>query len=168
MLLFISPFVFISKFQKNFMNLHSLKPAEGSVKKRKRIGRGQGSGSGGTAGRGHKGAQSRSGYSRKVGFEGGQMPLQRRLPKFGFTNINRVEYKAINLSTIQALVEKTKATIVDTALMHKNGLVSKKDLVKILASGELTASVEIHAHAFSQTAITAIEKVGGKATKIGK
>ncbi len=149
------------------MNLHSLKPAKGSVKDNRRVGRGQGSGGGGTARRGHKGAQSRSGYSRKVGFEGGQMPLQRRLPKFGFTNINRVEYKGINLHVIQTLFEKTNATIIDTELMYKNGLVSKKDLVKVLATGEITAPVEIKAHAFSKTAVEAIEKAGGKATIIG-
>jgi large subunit ribosomal protein L15 len=148
------------------MNLHSLKPAKGSVRKKVRVGRGQGSGGGGTAKRGHKGAKSRSGYSRKVGFEGGQMPLQRRLPKFGFTNINRVEYKGINLNLIQSLIEKTSATVVDITLMAKNGLVDKNDLVKILATGELTSAIEIKAHAFSKTALSFIEKAGGKATLV--
>lgn len=148
------------------MNLNSLKPAKGSVRDNKRVGRGQGSGGGGTARRGHKGAKSRSGYSRKIGFEGGQMPLQRRLPKFGFTNINRVEYKAVNLHVIQGLIEKTNATVIDTELLQKNGLARKKDLVKILATGEITSAVEIKAHAFSKTAIEAIEKAGGKVTII--
>ncbi len=148
------------------MNLHSLKPAKGSVRKKTRVGRGQGSGGGGTAKRGHKGAKSRSGYSRKIGFEGGQMPLQRRLPKFGFTNINRVEYKGVNLHMIQTLIEKTSATVVDVELMAKKGLVDKNELVKVLATGELTSAVEIKAHAFSKTALEAIEKVGGKATLI--
>lgn len=118
---------------------------------------------GGTSTRGHKGAQSRSGYSRKVHFEGGQMPLQRRVPKFGFKNINRVEYKPLNLDSIQALVEETKATVVDMDFLLQHGLVSKKDLVKVLNRGELTAAVEVHAHAFSSSAKEAIEKAGGKA-----
>ena len=118
---------------------------------------------GGTSTRGHKGAQSRSGYSRKTHFEGGQMPLQRRVPKFGFKNINRVEYKPLNLDAIQALIDETKATVIDMAFLLQHGLVSKKDLVKVLSRGELTAAVEIHAHAFSASAKEAIEKAGGKA-----
>jgi large subunit ribosomal protein L15 len=145
------------------MNLSNLRPAKGSVRERKRVGRGQGSGMGGTSTRGHKGAQSRSGYSRKIHFEGGQMPLQRRVPKFGFKNINRVEYKPLNLDAIQALIDETKATVVDIDFMLQHGLVSRKDLVKILNRGELTTAVEIHAHAFSSSAKEAIEKVGGKA-----
>ncbi|GAB4005859.1 50S ribosomal protein L15 [Spirosoma migulaei] len=145
------------------MNLSNLRPAKGSVRERKRVGRGQGSGMGGTSTRGHKGAQSRSGYSRKVHFEGGQMPLQRRVPKFGFKNINRVEYKPLNLDAIQALVDETKATIVDMDFLLQHGLVSKKDLVKVLSRGELTTAIEIHAHAFSASAKDAIEKAGGKA-----
>lgn len=148
------------------MNLSSLKPAVGSVKERKRVGRGAGSGLGGTSARGHKGAQSRSGYSQKRGFEGGQMPLQRRVPKFGFKNINRIEYKAINLDAIQALIEKTNASVVDIALLRSNGLISKKDLVKILNRGDLKTAVEVQANGFSASAIEAIEKAGGKATKV--
>jgi len=148
------------------MNLSSLKPAAGSVKIGKRVGRGQGSGLGGTSARGHKGAQSRSGYSRKVGFEGGQMPLQRRLPKFGFNNINRVEYKALNLDAIQALVDKTNATVVTLELIRENGLCAKKDLVKILNRGEITSAVEVQANGFSASAIAAIEKAGGKAVTL--
>lgn len=148
------------------MKLNSIKPAEGSIKSGKRIGRGQGSGRGGTSTRGHKGAQSRSGYSAKGGFEGGQMPLQRRVPKFGFTSPNRVEYKTLNLDALQILVDKTKATIVDEQLLIDNGLAKKSDLVKVLGRGELTSKVEVIAHAFSATAIEAIEKQGGKATKI--
>ena len=149
------------------MDLSNLKPAKGSTHSRKRVGRGEGSGHGGTSTRGHKGAQSRSGYSRKIGFEGGQMPLQRRVPKFGFTNPNRVEYKGINLDTIQALVDakKVKATITLQDFVN-NGLVSKKELVKILGRGELTAKVSITAHAFSKSAIAAIEAQGGKATTL--
>lgn len=145
------------------MNLSNLRPAKGSVRERKRVGRGQGSGMGGTSTRGHKGAQSRSGYSRKLHFEGGQMPLQRRVPKFGFKNINRVEYKPLNLDAIQTLVDETKVSVVDMAFMLQHGLVSKKDLVKVLSRGELTTAVEIHAHAFSASAKEAIEKAGGKA-----
>ncbi len=148
------------------MNLSSLKPAAGSVKVGKRVGRGQGSGLGGTSARGHNGAQSRSGYSRKLGFEGGQMPLQRRLPKFGFNNINRVEYKALNLDAIQALVEKTNATVITLDLIRENGLCAKKDLVKILNRGEITSAVEVQANGFSASAIEAIEKAGGKAVKL--
>lgn len=148
------------------MNLSSLKPAAGSVRANKRVGRGTGSGRGGTSTRGHKGAQSRSGYSAKRSFEGGQMPLQRRVPKFGFTNINRVEYKAINLDAIQALVEKTGVTVVSFDMLRENGLANKKDLVKILNRGEVTSSIEVHAHGFSASAIEAIEKAGGKAIKL--
>jgi large subunit ribosomal protein L15 len=145
------------------MKLSSLKPAEGSVKTRKRVGRGQGSGLGGTSARGHKGAQSRSGYSRKRGFEGGQMPLQRRVPKFGFKNINRVEYKAINLDTIQSLAESAGLKVINFETLYSNGLVSKSDLVKILSRGALTTALEIHAKGFSSAAIAAIEAAGGKA-----
>jgi large subunit ribosomal protein L15 len=148
------------------MNLSSLKPAAGSVKTGKRVGRGQGSGLGGTSARGHKGAQSRSGYSRKAGFEGGQMPLQRRLPKFGFNNINRVEYKALNLDAIQSLADKTSATVITLDLIRENGLSAKKDLVKILGRGVITSAVEIQANGFSSSAIEAIEKAGGKAVKL--
>jgi len=148
------------------MNLNSLKPATGSVKTKKRLGRGQGSGMGGTSTRGHKGAQSRSGYSQKSHFEGGQMPLQRRVPKFGFKNINRVEYKALNLDSIQALVDKTSATVVDIETLYNNGLVAKTDLVKVLNRGELKAAVEVKVHAFSKTAAEAIEKAGGKAVTL--
>jgi large subunit ribosomal protein L15 len=146
------------------MNLSSLKPAAGSVKNSKRVGRGQGSGKGGTSTRGHKGAKSRSGYSQKKGFEGGQMPLVRRIPKFGFNNINRVEYKAINLDTLQELSEKVNAEVIDVDLLKQNGLVSKNDLVKVLNRGELKAKIEVKAHAFSASSIEAIEKAGGKAT----
>lgn len=144
------------------MKLHTLKPAAGSTKTNKRLGRGQGSNRGGTSTRGHKGAQSRSGYSRKVGFEGGQMPLQRRIPKFGFNNIHRVEYKPINLQDIQKLIDTYKVSVIDLEVLRAHGLVGKNDLVKILANGELTATVEIKANAFSKTAIEAIEKAGGK------
>ena len=148
------------------MRLNTLKPAEGSTKNRKRIGRGQGSGRGGTSTRGHKGAKSRSGYSRKEGFEGGQMPLQRRVPKFGFTNPNRVEYKAINLDTLQTLAEKTGAETIDTALLVANGLAGKNDLIKILGRGALTSKVDVTAHKFSTSAAEAIEKLGGTVTKL--
>ena len=148
------------------MKLHTLKPAEGSVKNRKRVGRGQGSGRGGTSTRGHKGAQSRSGYKRKMGFEGGQMPLQRRVPKFGFNNRNRIEYKPVNLDTIQSLVDSTKEEKIDVKFLAEHGIVGKKDLVKILGRGELNAKVEITAHAFSSSAIQIIEKNGGKVTKL--
>ncbi|WP_026999292.1 50S ribosomal protein L15 [Eisenibacter elegans] len=150
------------------MKLHTLKPASGSVKKSKRVGRGPGSGKGGTSTRGHKGAKSRSGYSKKRGFEGGQMPLQRRLPKFGFNNPNRVDYKAINLDALQALAEKTNASQVDLALLAANGLISKNDTIKVLGRGEVSAAIEVHAHAFSASAIAAIEKAGGKAVVIQK
>jgi large subunit ribosomal protein L15 len=148
------------------MNLHNLKPAEGSTKRTKRIGRGEGSGKGGTSTKGHKGAQSRSGYSRKAGFEGGQMPLYRRVPKSGFKNINRVEHNAINLSTLQYLYEKTGLTTIDMDVLYANGLKSKKDLVKILANGNLTAKLEVKAHAFSEKAIQVIEAQGGTAIKL--
>ena len=149
------------------MDLSNLKPAKGATHSRKRVGRGEGSGHGGTSTRGHKGAQSRSGYSRKIGFEGGQMPLQRRVPKFGFTNPNRVEYKGLNLDTLQSLVEakklKTKITFED---LVKNGLVGKKELVKVLGRGELTKKLNITAHAFSKSAVAAIEAQGGTATTL--
>lgn len=148
------------------MKLHTLKPAEGSIKDRKRIGRGQGSGAAGTAGRGHKGAKSRSGYSSKQGFEGGQMPLQRRVPKFGFNNINRVSYKAINLSDLQILQEKYSVDTIDLDLLKSKGLVAKNDLVKILGNGTLKAKLNVTANAFSKTALEAIEKAGGTASKI--
>jgi large subunit ribosomal protein L15 len=148
------------------MKLHTLKHAEGAVKTSKRLGRGQGSGKGGTSARGHKGAKSRSGYSQKVGFEGGQMPLQRRLPKFGFNNIHRVEYKPINLSDIQKLVEKTQTNKVDFDFLCQNGYASKNDLIKVLGKGEIKSAVEVSAHAFSKSATEAIEKIGGKVVKL--
>jgi len=148
------------------MNLSSLKPAAGSVKKCKRIGRGTGSGRGGTSTRGHKGAGSRSGTSTKIGFEGGQMPLQRRLPKVGFKNINRVEYVGINLDTLQTLVEKFNLSVIDFDTMKAHGLVSKSDLVKILGRGELKSKVEVKAHAFTKTALSAIESQNGTAVKL--
>jgi large subunit ribosomal protein L15 len=148
------------------MELSNLKPAEGSIKTRKRIGRGPGSGLGGTSTRGHKGAKSRSGYSRKVGFEGGQMPLQRRVPKFGFKNINRVEYKALNLDTIQALAEAKKLEKVTKADMMNAGFISKSQLVKVLGNGSLTIKLEVEADAFSKSAIAAIEAAGGNAIKL--
>jgi large subunit ribosomal protein L15 len=143
------------------MELHNLKPAEGSVHSEKRIGRGQGSGHGGTSTRGHKGAQSRSGYSKKVGFEGGQMPLQRRLPKFGFKNINRKEFKGINISTLQMLAEKKNLSVIDVDILVGAGLARKDDKVKILGNGTLSAKLEVKAHAFSQSAIKAIEAQQG-------
>lgn len=148
------------------MKLHTLKPAEGSVKKSKRVGRGQGSGKGGTAARGHKGAQSRSGYSKKFGFEGGQMPLQRRVPKFGFKNRNRVEFKAVNLDALESLAAKLNVSDIDVETLNKNGIVGDKDLVKILGRGELTKKINVKAHAFSASAVEAIEKSGGKAVKL--
>jgi large subunit ribosomal protein L15 len=144
------------------MKLHTLKPAEGSTKSKKRIARGQGSGKGGTSTRGHKGAKSRSGYSRKIGFEGGQMPLQRRVPKFGFKNINRVEYKGINLDSIQALADKLKIDSIDVEVLINNGLANKKDLVKILGRGEINSKLKISAHGFSKSAIAAVEAKGGE------
>ena len=148
------------------MKLHSLKPAAGSTHSRKRVGRGPGSGLGGTSTRGHKGAKQRSGYSRKIGFEGGQMPLQRRVPKFGFKNINRVEYKAINLSTIQSLVEAKNLTKVGIEELLAAGFISSKQLVKVLGNGTLTSKVDVEAHACSKSAIAAIEAVGGNAVKL--
>lgn len=148
------------------MDLSCLTPAEGSLKQRKRIGRGQGSGRGGTSTRGHNGQKSRSGYSRKIGFEGGQMPIQRTSPKFGFKSRNRVEYKGINVAILQALVEKLKATEVDFDLFINNGLASKNDLVKILGDGELSAKINVKAHAFSKSAIEKIEAAGGTFEKI--
>lgn len=148
------------------MNLSNLKPAEGSVKKGKRIGRGQGSGKGGTSTKGHKGAQSRSGYSKKTGFEGGQMPLQRRVPKFGFKNINRVEYKPLNLDVLQSLADKFSVTEITPEVLKAHGLVSKNDLIKILGRGELKAALTVKAHKFSETALKSIESAGGKAETI--
>ena len=148
------------------MKLNNLKPAEGAVKARKRIGRGTGSGRGGTSTRGHKGAKSRSGYSKKIGFEGGQMPLQRRVPKYGFKNINRVEYKAINLSTLQALAEANSLELVNIQTLIAAGFVSSNQLVKILANGTLTAKLTVEAHAFSAKAVEAIEAVGGTVVKL--
>lgn len=148
------------------MQLHNLKPAAGSRKTRKRIGRGPGSGMGGTSTRGHKGAKQRSGYSKKIGFEGGQMPLQRRLPKHGFKNINRVEYKAINIATIQALAEAKNLEKVGIEDLVAAGFVSSKHLVKVLGNGELTKKVDVEAHAFSKSAEAAIQAAGGTATKI--
>jgi large subunit ribosomal protein L15 len=148
------------------MDLSNLKPAKGSVKTGKRIGRGEGSGRGGTSTRGHKGAQSRSGYSRKAGFEGGQMPLVRRVPKFGFKNPNRVEYAGVNIDVIQKLAEEKGLEVIDINVMIENGLVSKKDLVKVLGRGKLTAKVEVTAHAFTASAVKAIEANGGQVNKI--
>lgn len=150
------------------MKLHTLKPAEGSTKARKRVGRGQGSGHGGTSTRGHKGAKSRSGYKSKIGFEGGQMPLQRRVPKFGFKNINRVEYKGINLDTLQIIIDKTKAKTIDPSIIIDNGLANKRDLIKILGRGELKSKINISAHGFSAKAKSSIEDLGGKAEVIEK
>ncbi|MCB9263043.1 MAG: 50S ribosomal protein L15 [Flavobacteriales bacterium] len=143
------------------MDLSNLKPAEGSVKNNKRIGRGQGSGRGGTSTKGHKGAQSRTGYSRKIGFEGGQMPLQRRVPKGGFKNRNRVEYIALNLGKIQALVEKYNFSEISPEVLHQANLISRTDKLKVLAVGELKKGINIKAHAFSENAKAAIEKIGG-------
>ncbi len=148
------------------MDLSNLKPAKGSVKKGKRLGRGQGSGKGGTSTRGHKGAKSRSGYSKKIGFEGGQMPLQRRVPKFGFKNINRKEYKGINISTLQTLAEKNNLEKIDFEVLINAGLVSKNALVKILGKGTLERKLEVHAHAFSKSAVEAIEAKKGTAVKL--
>ncbi len=148
------------------MELHNLKPAEGSVHREKRLGRGQGSGHGGTSTRGHKGAQSRSGYSKKVGFEGGQMPLQRRLPKFGFKNINRKEFKGVNISTLQMLAEKKNLTVIDVETLIGAGLVRKHDKVKILGNGTLTAKLDVKAHAFSESAVKAIENLQGTVEKL--
>jgi len=143
------------------MKLNNLQPAEGSTKQSKRIGRGQGSGRGGTSTRGHKGAQSRSGYSRKVGFEGGQMPLQRVVPKMGFKNINRVEYKAINLDVIENLAVKNNLTVIDKQSLIEAGIASKNDKIKILGGGTLTKKLDVKANAFSKSAKDAIEKLEG-------
>ena len=148
------------------MDLSNLKPAKGSIKKDKRIARGQGSGKGGTATRGHKGQKSRSGYSRNYSFEGGQMPLVRRVPKYGFKNINRVEYKAVNISTLQELAEKRKITKIDVQTLIDNGIIARKDLVKILGNGTLTIKLDVTAHAFSASARQAIEAQGGTAEKL--
>ncbi len=148
------------------MDLSNLRPAKGSTHNSKRLGRGQGSGKGGTSTRGHKGAKSRSGYSRKIGFEGGQMPLQRRVPKSGFKNINRVEYKGINISTLQTLAEKHNIDKIDFEVLVMAGLVSKNALVKILGKGTLERKLEVHAHAFSKSAIEAIEAKKGTAVKL--
>ncbi|MBX2968085.1 MAG: 50S ribosomal protein L15 [Cyclobacteriaceae bacterium] len=147
------------------MKLHTLKPAEGSVKTNKRLGRGQGSG-GTTAGRGHKGAKSRSGYSKKFGFEGGQMPLQRRIPKFGFKNNDKVYFKAVNLDVLENLSAKLNSADISLQVLIDNGIVGKKDKIKVLGRGELKSKVNVQAHAFSDTAVKAIEKVGGSATPV--
>ena len=149
------------------MNLSNLKPAEGSVKSRKRIGRGAGSGLGGTSTRGNKGAKQRSGYKKKIGFEGGQMPIQRRMPKYGFKNINHVEYKAINISTLDALAQAKSLNKINLETLKNAGLVSKNDLVKILGKGSITVAVEVTANAFSKTAEEAIVAAGGSVVKIG-
>ena len=148
------------------MKLNNLKPAAGATHSRRRLGRGPGSGLGGTSTRGHKGAKARSGYKKKIGFEGGQMPLQRRLPKFGFKNINRIEYQAVNLSSIQALAEKNNLTKIGVEELAAAGLINAKGLVKILGNGKLTAKGDVVANAFSKTAEAAIQAVGGTATKL--
>ncbi|SDC76306.1 LSU ribosomal protein L15P [Algoriphagus faecimaris] len=148
------------------MKLHTLKPADGSTKNRKRIGRGQGSGRGGTSTRGHKGAKSRSGYKTKLGFEGGQMPLQRRVPKFGFKSFNRVEFKPVNLDTLQALASQYNLESIDLDTLVAHGVASKNDKVKVLGNGELSSKVAVSAHGFSASAIAAIEKAGGSVNKI--
>ena len=150
------------------MNLNNLKPAENATKLSKRVGRGQGSGKGGTSTRGHKGAQSRSGYSRKIGFEGGQMPIYRIMPKRGFKNINRVEYNAINISTLQSLADNKGVTEITPEVLQANGLAKKKSLIKILGKGELKAALKVSAHAFSETAKAAINNAGGQITVIGE
>lgn len=148
------------------MDLSNLKPAEGATKTRKRIGRGEGSGKGGTSTRGHKGQKSRSGYSKKIGFEGGQMPLQRRVPKYGFKPLKRVEYKAINLETLQELADSRKVTKIDVELLKDAGLISKKHLVKILGRGALSSKLDVEAHAYSKSAEEAIISAGGTAVKL--
>lgn len=148
------------------MNLNNLSPAKGSTGSQRRIGRGQGSGYGGTSTRGHKGAKSRSGYSKKIGFEGGQMPLQRRVPKFGFRNFNRVEYKAVNLDMIQSLVDRKSVTEITPEVLKENGLLGNRELVKILGRGELKAKVNVTAHKFSATAKAGIEAQGGNCSEI--
>ena len=153
----------INEFGGNKMKLNNLTPAKGANGREKRIGRGEGSGHGGTSTRGHKGAQARSGYSRKIGFEGGQMPIQRRLPKFGFKNPNRVEYKAVSLSMLQSVSERYGVDVIDIDIMKQAGLASKTELIKVLGNGELTAKLEVVANAFSKSAIEKIEALGGKA-----
>lgn len=148
------------------MKLNNIQPAAGSVRTRKRIGRGPGSGLGGTSTRGHKGAKARSGYKKKIGFEGGQMPLQRRLPKFGFKNINRVEYVAVNLCSIQAVAEKNGLEKIGVADFIAAGLIKKDSRVKVLGNGQLTKKVDVEAHAFSKSAEAAIQAVGGNAIKL--
>ena len=148
------------------MELHNLKPAEGSTKDCKRVGRGYDSGYGRTAGRGHKGAKARSGYKKKIGFEGGQMPLQRRVPKFGFNNFNRVEYKAINIEVLQTLADKLNVNAIGIEELKNAGYISGNELVKILADGELKSALEVTAHAFSKKAEAAIAEKGGKAVKL--
>ena len=148
------------------MKLHTLKPAKGSKQSRRRLGRGTGSGLGGTSTRGHKGAKARSGYKKKIGFEGGQMPIQRRLPKYGFHNPFRVEYKAINISTLQALSEAKGLERITVENLIEAGFISKSQLVKVLANGELKSKLEVEAHAFSKAAQSTIEAVGGKAIKL--
>jgi large subunit ribosomal protein L15 len=150
------------------MNLNSLKPAEGSAKGRKRVGRGAGSGLGGTSTRGHKGAKSRSGNVNKIGFEGGQMPIQRRLPKFGFKNINTIKYKAVNLGTLEALAQNRQLTKIGLEELQEAGFISKNDLVKILGKGTLTVKIDVEAHAFSKSAENAISTVGGTPIKLNK
>ncbi len=148
------------------MKLHTLTPAKGSVRNNKRVGRGSGSGRGGTSTRGHNGAQSRSGYSKKIGFEGGQMPLQRRVPKFGFKNPFRVEYKAINLDRLQEFIDRSKVKEVNIELLLEHGVTKKGDKVKILGRGELKTKLNVTAHAFSATAVASIEAAGGSVTKL--
>ena len=148
------------------MNLNNIRPASGSTHNSKRLGRGQGSGKGGTSAKGHKGQKARAGYSQKIGFEGGQMPLQRRVPKFGFKNINRVEYKAINLDAIQSLVDRKNITDITIEVLRENGLVSRNDLVKILGRGELKSKVTVSAHKFSSSAKAGIEAQGGSISEI--
>jgi len=148
------------------MDLSNIKPAPNSTREKIRKGRGEGSGKGGTATKGHKGAKSRSGYRRQLGFEGGQMPLHRRVPKFGFYNINRKEYKVINLDTLERLAQEKNLNKIDLEVFYNNGLVKKGSLVKILGKGALTKKVEVHAHAFSKSASEAIESVQGKVVKL--
>lgn len=148
------------------MKLYTLTPAEGSTKNRKRIGRGTGSGRGGTSTRGHKGAKSRSGYKSKIGFEGGQMPLQRRVPKFGFKSLNKVEFKPVNLDTLQALAEQYNLSAINMEALVSHGLASKNDKIKVLGGGELKSKLEVSAHGFSASAVAAIESLGGTVKKI--
>jgi ribosomal protein L15, bacterial/organelle len=148
------------------MSLSNLRPAEGSTKTRKRIGRGTGSGLGGTSTKGHKGQKSRSGYSKKIGFEGGQMPIQRRLPKFGFKSLNRIEYKPINLDVLQRLAEAKNLTKIDVQALIEAGYISANHLVKILGNGSLTSKIDVEAHAFSKSAEAAIQTIGGTVTKL--